>query len=93
MPLRSKTKLTTSSQKERFMGQGVLLTLRLRKLIMGNPDAEEIFKDAEELYHDAVRELERGKIRDAAEKAWGATVRATDALILARTKERALTHS
>jgi len=55
---------------------------------VGNPDVEEIFKDAEELYHDAVRELERGRIRDAAEKAWGATVRATDALILARTKER-----
>jgi len=57
---------------------------------MGNPDVEEIFKDAEELYQDAVRELERGRIRDAAEKAWGATVRATDALILARTKERPL---
>ena len=29
--------------------------------------------------------LELGKIRNAAEKAWGATKRATDALILART--------
>jgi len=55
---------------------------------MGNSGVEEIFKDAEELYREAVGELERGKIRDAAEKAWGATVRATDALILVRTKEK-----
>ena len=34
---------------------------------------------------DALRLLESGDIRDAAEKAWCATKRATDALILART--------
>ena len=44
------------------------------------PDA--IFAD---LYDDALEMLEQGKIRNAAEKAWGATKRATDALILART--------
>jgi len=54
---------------------------------MGDHELEKIFNDAEELYQDAVKELELGKVRDAAEKAWGATIRATDALILARTKE------
>ena len=47
------------------------------------PDA--IFADAHVLYDDALDMLEVGKIRNAAEKAWGATKRATDALILART--------
>ena len=45
---------------------------------------EAIFKDAESLHQEAMRELEGGKLRDAAEKAWGATARATNALILAR---------
>jgi len=49
---------------------------------------EEIFRDAEKLYEDALNELEGGRVRDAAEKAWGATVRATDALILARIGEK-----
>ena len=31
--------------------------------------------------------LARGRIRDALEKSWGATKRATDALVLARTGE------
>ena len=39
-----------------------------------------IFADARLLYADALEELERGKLRNAAEKAWGATKRATDAL-------------
>ena len=47
--------------------------------------AREIFADARTLYADAVEMLEQGKIRNAAEKAWGATKRATDAMILART--------
>ena len=46
---------------------------------------KEIFGDAYSLYREALAELERGNIRDAAEKAWGATLRATIALILART--------
>ena len=49
--------------------------------------AEPIFEDAWVLYQDALEELDRGKLRNAAEKAWGATKRATDALILARTGE------
>ena len=44
-----------------------------------------IFADARLLYDDALEQLEAGKPRNAAEKAWGATKRATDALILART--------
>ena len=44
-----------------------------------------IFADARSVHADALRMLEAGDIRDAAEKAWCATKRATDALILART--------
>ena len=46
-----------------------------------------IFADARVLYDDALAEMVRGNLRNAAEKAWGATKRATDALILARTGE------
>ena len=46
-----------------------------------------IFADARELYDDALEMLEQGRLRNAADKAWGATKRATDALILARTGE------
>ena len=46
-----------------------------------------IFADARNLHADTLRLLESGDIRDAAEKAWCATKRATDALILARTGE------
>ncbi len=45
----------------------------------------EIFADARTVHESALRALEQGDIRDAAEKAWCATKRATDALILART--------
>ena len=46
-----------------------------------------IFADARTLYADALEMLEADKLRNAAEKAWGATKRATDALIIARTAE------
>ena len=46
-----------------------------------------VFDDAWVLYEDALEELARGKPRNGAEKAWGATKRATDALVLARTGE------
>ena len=46
-----------------------------------------IFADARAVHADALRMLEAGDVRDAAEKAWCATKRATDALILARTGE------
>ena len=44
-----------------------------------------IFDDARNVHKQALEQLERGDIRDAAEKAWCATKRATDALIFART--------
>ena len=47
----------------------------------------EIFADARTVYNSALERLEQGDTRDAAEKAWCATKRATDALILARTGE------
>lgn len=46
-------------------------------------EVEAIIADAEELLKKAVEEM-NVNVRDAAEKAWGATVRATDALILSR---------
>ena len=45
----------------------------------------DIFADAWGLYGWAVEILESGRPRVAAEVAWGATKRATDALVLART--------
>lgn len=46
-----------------------------------------IFSDARELYQDALEMLDQDRLRNAAEKAWCATKRSTDALILARTGE------
>ena len=43
-----------------------------------------IMSDAWVLYEDALEMLRQGYIRNAADKAWGATKRATDALILER---------
>ena len=48
---------------------------------------QEIFGDAKAMHVEALERLAAGDIRDAAEKAWCATKRATDALILARTGE------
>ena len=56
--------------------------------MLATDPASTIFDDAHSLYADALRLLEAGDIRDAAEKAWCATKRATDALILARTDEK-----
>ena len=47
----------------------------------------ELFADARQVHVQAVERLEQGDVRDAAEKAWGATKRATDAVILARAGE------
>ncbi len=45
----------------------------------------EVFADAHGLYDSAMERLEAGDIRDAADEAWCAVKRASDALILART--------
>ena len=50
-------------------------------------EVREIFADAHSMYEDAIERWVAGDVRDAAEKAWCATKRATDALILARTGE------
>ena len=46
-----------------------------------------IFQDAHDMQSAAVERLEAGDIRDAAEKAWCATKRATEALILSKKGE------
>ena len=51
----------------------------------GTDRIQAIFEDARVLQADALEMLALGKIRNAAEKAWGATRRATVALVLART--------
>jgi uncharacterized protein (UPF0332 family) len=48
---------------------------------------ENLFEDARNLQEMAIKELEAGNIRDASEKAWGATVRAVNGLIIAKTGE------
>ena len=48
----------------------------------------EIFADARRVHSKAVERLEEGDVRDAAGKAWCATQRATDALVLARIGEQ-----
>ena len=49
---------------------------------------QEIFADSRVLYDDAIEMLAQDKLRNSAEKAWGATKRATDALLLVRTGEK-----
>ena len=48
-------------------------------------EVSDIFADARRMHAQALERMQQGDIRDAAEKAWCATKRATDALILART--------
>ena len=48
-------------------------------------NAEHIFADARLMRDAALERLAAGDIRDAAEKAWCATMRAAEALVLART--------
>ena len=48
-------------------------------------NADRIFEDARIMRDAAIERMAAGDIRDAAEKAWCATVRATEALVLART--------
>ena len=54
------------------------------------PDAARVFADARSMHGDALARLDAGDIRDAAEKAWCATKRAADGLILMRTGEEPL---
>ena len=47
-------------------------------------DIQTLLDDARYMYASAVERLDQNDIRDAAEKAWCATLQATNALILAR---------
>ena len=55
--------------------------------MVATSSVQEMFDDAKGMHSEALDRLAAGDIRDAAEKAWCATKRATDALILARTGE------
>ena len=55
--------------------------------MVANGRVRELFDDARAMQADALERLAAGDIRDAAEKAWCATKRATDALLLARVGE------
>ena len=55
--------------------------------MVATSSVQEMFDDAKGMHSEALERLAAGDIRDAAEKAWCATKRATDALILARTGE------
>ena len=48
-------------------------------------NAARIFDDARRMRDAALERMAAGDVRDAAEKAWCATLRATEALVLART--------
>ena len=48
-------------------------------------NAARIFEDARRMRDAALERMAAGDVRDAAEKAWCATLRATEALVLART--------
>ncbi|KPV64639.1 MAG: hypothetical protein AOA66_0072 [Candidatus Bathyarchaeota archaeon BA2] len=51
---------------------------------MMESDVEVLFRDAESLYEEALRDLEAKRLRKAAENAWAARLRATNALILSK---------
>ena len=51
-------------------------------------DPTPIFADAHRMHASALQRMAAGDIRDAAEKAWCSTVRATEALVLARTGQQ-----
>ena len=55
--------------------------------MLATDEVREILADAYLMYDAALERWDADDIRDAAEKAWCATKRATDALILARTGE------
>lgn len=58
-----------------------------RDLMLQTERVAFLFADARDMYQDALEMLEQDRLRNAADKAWCATRRATDALVLARTGE------
>jgi len=55
--------------------------------VVATEEVSEIFADARRMHESALEKLAEGDTRDAAEKAWCATLRATQSLIMARTGE------
>ncbi len=55
--------------------------------MVATDEVREIYADAHAMYDAALQRLAAGDVQDAAERAWCATKRATDALIMARTGE------
>ena len=53
--------------------------------MMATDRVNELHADAQYMQSEALRLLAHGDVRDAAEKSWCATKRATEALVLART--------
>ena len=53
--------------------------------MVSTDQVQELFSDARSLHASALERVDAGDIRDAAEKAWAATRRATEALILSET--------
>ena len=53
----------------------------------GTDRIQAIFDNARDLQADALEMLAQGRVRNAAEKAWGAMKQATDPLSIARTGE------
>lgn len=49
------------------------------------PTSDDLFADARDLLEQALQRLDAEDVRDAAEKAWGATVAAANGLLLRRT--------
>ena len=56
-------------------------------VVVATSRVRELFDDARLMHRSALERLDVRDVRDAADKAWCATKRATDALILARTGE------
>jgi hypothetical protein len=50
-------------------------------------EIKDLLEDSEKLYEESLKEMEVN-LRDAAEKAWGATVKATAALLIAKGKAK-----
>ena len=55
--------------------------------MVATDEVSEIFADARRMHESALEKLSEGDVRDAAEKAWCATLRATQSLIMALTGE------
>ena len=69
--------------------QAEYFRLRIERpgLATAGVDTARIFADAHSMHGAALERMAAGDIRDAAEKAWCATVRATEGVVLARTGE------